>query len=52
MSSVTDQPNQPTDTTQGFGDLLRRNVRQYGMLFSLLVIMIFFQVTTGDGNIR
>lgn len=49
MSSVT---NQPLSTTQGFGDLLRRNVRQYGMLLSLLIIMIFFQVTTGDGNIR
>ena len=52
MSSLTDQPNQPTDTTQGFGDLLRRNVRQYGMLFSLLLIMLFFQFTTGDGNLR
>ncbi len=50
MSSVTG--NQTAGTTQGFGELLRRNVRQYGMLVSLLIIMLFFQVTTGDGNIR
>lgn len=50
MSSLTGE--QAGKTTQGFGELLRRNVRQYGMLVSLLIIMLFFQVTTGDGNIR
>ncbi len=44
MSSVTVTKQSPT---QGVGELLRRNVRQYGMLVALLAIMLFFQVRTG-----
>lgn len=43
MSSLT---GQTANTTQGFGELLRRNVRQYGMLVALLAIMAFFQFRT------
>ena len=43
MSSVTVTKQSPV---QGVGELLRRNVRQYGMLVALLAIMLFFQVRT------
>ena len=46
MSSVT--VGKSKNTTQGIGELFRRNVRQYGMLVALLAIMLFFQVRT-DG---
>ncbi len=26
---------------------IRRNIRQYGILFALIIIMVFFQVVTG-----
>lgn len=37
-----------TETRQGdtFG-FIRRNIRQYGILFALIIIMAFFQVVTG-----
>ena len=37
-----------TDARRGdtFG-FIRRNIRQYGILFALIVIMVFFQVVTG-----
>ena len=44
MSSVTVTKQ---SSTQGVAELLRRNVRQYGMLVALLAIMLFFQVRTG-----
>ncbi len=43
MSSVTREQRMQT---LGLGELLRRNVRQYGMLVALLAIMAFFQVRT------
>ena len=37
-----------TDARRGdtFG-FIRRNIRQYGILFALIIIMLFFQVVTG-----
>ncbi len=43
MSSITTGKQ---GTTQGVGELFRRNIRQYGMLIALLAIMLFFQVRT------
>jgi putative multiple sugar transport system permease protein len=39
----------PTETPT-YGGLFRRNVRDYGLLASLVAIMIFFQITT-DGTL-
>src|SRR5258707_8946058 len=36
--------------TPSYGGLFRRNLRDYGLLASLVAIMIFFQVTT-DGTL-
>ncbi len=44
MSSITVKER---ERTLGLGELLRRNLRQYGMLVALLAIMGFFQVQTG-----
>ncbi|MCB0165344.1 MAG: sugar ABC transporter permease [Anaerolineae bacterium] len=46
-------PNQVMETTgslAGISKILRENVRQYGMLVALIVIMIFFQIMT-DGTL-
>jgi putative multiple sugar transport system permease protein len=32
---------------QSVGDYLRKNIREYGLLVALVVIMLFFQVLTG-----
>jgi putative multiple sugar transport system permease protein len=34
-------------TTPSIGDYLRNNIREYGLLVALVVIMLFFQVVTG-----
>jgi len=34
-------------TTPSIGDYLRNNIREYGLLVALVVIMLFFQVMTG-----
>ena len=36
-----------TKTTQSVGDYLRANIREYGLLVALVVIMVFFQALTG-----
>ena len=42
MSDTT--TDAPRGDTFGF---IRRNIRQYGILFALIIIMVFFQVVTG-----
>ena len=37
-------PDARRGDTFGF---IRRNIRQYGILFALIIIMVFFQVVTG-----
>ena len=34
-------------TTPSIGDYLRNNIREYGLLVALVVIMLFFQIVTG-----
>ena len=36
-----------TQSTQSIGEYLRANIREYGLLVALVVIMVFFQVLTG-----
>ncbi|WP_438752561.1 multiple monosaccharide ABC transporter permease [Pararhizobium sp. O133] len=36
-----------TKTTQSVGEYLRANIREYGLLVALVVIMVFFQIVTG-----
>ncbi|WP_312528531.1 multiple monosaccharide ABC transporter permease [Paracoccus sp. (in: a-proteobacteria)] len=42
MSDTT--PTTPSGGTFGF---IRRNIREYGILFALVIIMVFFQIVTG-----
>lgn len=42
MSDTT--PSRPAGDTFGF---IRRNIREYGILFALVIIMAFFQIVTG-----
>src|SRR5438552_12854319 len=42
------QGSAPTgDPSERFATVLRANIRQYGMLVALVVIIVFFQGTTG-----
>jgi putative multiple sugar transport system permease protein len=41
-----------TEPSQGIVSVLRQNVRQYGMLVALVVIVAFFQFTTGGTMLR
>jgi putative multiple sugar transport system permease protein len=41
-------PGQPPMAAKDYGSFLKHNMREYGMLLSLLAIMIFFQIMT-DG---
>lgn len=53
MSNITTTPDQtiePAGSLAGISKILRENVRQYGMLVALIVIMIFFQIMT-DGTL-
>ena len=34
-------------STPAFGEYFRKNIREYGLLIALVVIMLFFQVITG-----
>ena len=38
-STAKSQPN--------FGEYFRKNIREYGLLIALVVIMLFFQILTG-----
>jgi putative multiple sugar transport system permease protein len=42
------EPGQPPAAAKDYGSFLKHNMREYGMLLSLLAIMIFFQIMT-DG---
>jgi putative multiple sugar transport system permease protein len=46
MSSITPEAFPKSRQTTPIAELFRRNIRQYGMLIALLVIMVFFQVMT------
>jgi putative multiple sugar transport system permease protein len=39
-------PTTPGGTTQSAGHFLKQNLREYGMLLSLVAIMVFFQIMT------
>ncbi len=49
MSSETMSPAS-TSEKRSYGSFLKTNMREYGMLLSLIVIMVFFQVAT-DGRL-
>jgi putative multiple sugar transport system permease protein len=42
VSDTTIEKSQP-----GFGEYFRKNIREYGLLIALVVIMLFFQILTG-----
>jgi len=42
VSDTTTEKSQP-----GFGEYFRKNIREYGLLIALVVIMLFFQIITG-----
>ena len=42
----------PAGTTRPGGSFIKTNLRQYGMLLSLLAIMIFFEIATGGTLLR
>ncbi len=50
MSSITPSDLSQRRQTTPLAELFRRNIRQYGMLIALLVIMVFFQIRT-DGTL-
>jgi putative multiple sugar transport system permease protein len=50
MSSITPSDLSQRRQTTPIAELFRRNIRQYGMLIALLVIMVFFQIRT-DGTL-
>ena len=45
MATQTVETKEP-QATEGGGSFLKNNLREYGLLMSLVVIMIFFQVQT------
>ena len=42
---VSDTTTEKTEV--GFGEYFRKNIREYGLLIALVVIMLFFQIITG-----
>jgi putative multiple sugar transport system permease protein len=42
---VSDTTTEKTEL--GIGEYFRKNIREYGLLIALVVIMLFFQVITG-----
>jgi putative multiple sugar transport system permease protein len=42
---VSDTTTEKTEV--GFGEYFRKNIREYGLLIALVVIMLFFQILTG-----
>jgi putative multiple sugar transport system permease protein len=42
VSDTITEKSQP-----GFGEYFRKNIREYGLLIALVVIMLFFQIITG-----
>ena len=44
---------EPTGTeTKGVGEYLLAHMREYGLLFALIAIMVFFQIVTGGTLLR
>lgn len=50
LSAAAQQSSAATPATKRYGSFLKHNIREYGMLLSLVAIMGFFQVAT-DGTL-
>lgn len=50
QESLSQTVTAPVSTKKEYGSFLKNNMREYGMLLSLIAIMVFFQVVT-DGTL-